>query len=330
MLIMPGCLDIWITTQVRPDGSLEQTILFKGDSAEIVDVRFALMKEGDWEKKWTKIEKDKFELVVSKEFKSVKELNASMNPADTNLQVVRVNASLKRKFRWFFTRYEFSETILEANPFKVLDYHKYLTDEETRLISMTEETRKTDPGYDSVKYKIAEQHFEDFVYRSMYEVFYTQLVSVLTEVKSFTLSKQELESKKEIIYRYLVDSVKGSDTDDILKGIETIVNHPDIPVIRSKYADRFDHFQEKMKFHESACDDSYKFSIRMPGLLLQTSSPKVKGSETGWDLTYYDFFFRDYLMTAESRKVNPWAFIVAGLVLLVALVSLVMAALKKR
>ena len=146
VLIMPGCLDIWITTRINPDGSLTQTIALQGDSAEIADAKFNCMNEAGWKKDWTKPEKDKFKLVMSKDFKSVEELNKTMNPSDTSLHLVRVNATLHRKFRWFFTRYVYEETVLNANPYKGLNYHDYLTDEEVRLISLTEEVRKTDPG----------------------------------------------------------------------------------------------------------------------------------------------------------------------------------------
>jgi len=331
ILFMPGCLDIRITTLIRPNGSIEQTIQFQGeDSTEIANANFALLKEEGWKKEWTKPEKDKFKLTVSKEFKSVKELNASMNPADTNQLVIRVHASLDRKFRWFFTRYVYTETVLRASPYRSLDYHAYLTDEDVRLISMNEEDRKADPGFDSVKYKSAEKQFDEFLYRSMCEDFYDQLLSVLADDKSLTLSKKDLGSKKEILFRFLIDSLNTDTTDSILLAANKIINHPDIELIRAKYLSRFDGFQARMKFYGSTSDDSYKFAIRMPGLLLQTNSPKIEGSETGWDLSYYDFFFKDYTMTAESRKVNTWAFIVAGLVLLVALVSLITLLLRKR
>lgn len=330
IFILPGCLDIWITTQIHPDGSIGQIIVFQGDSAEIAEVPFALMKEDDWKKEWTKPEKDKFKLVVSKEFKSVKQLNKTMNPADTNLQVVRINAVLHRKFRWFFTRFEYEETILNANPFAGLNYHKYLTDEEIRLISLSEDNRKTDPGFDTAHYKITEKKFEEYLFHCIYEEFYRELESVLSDHKELTLNKLELESKKDLMYSTLVDSATGDTPDDILKRLEPIIQHPDIQVIRSKYLRDFDPFKDKLKFYESASDDNYKFTIRMPGLLLQTNSPKIEGSETGWELTYYDMFFKDYTMTAESRMVNTWAFIVAGLILLLALAGLATAVRKKR
>jgi len=344
ILILPGCLDIRITTQINPNGSLRQTIVFKGDSTEIAEVQFAFMKESDWKREWAKlekekrqiseskeVEKDQYQLTVSKEFKSVSDLNKSMNPADTSMQSVRINATLHRKFRWFYTNYIYSETVLNSNPFKGLDYHAYLTNEDVRLMSLSEETRKADPGYDSTQYKEGtDKRFEEFLYRSMFETFYRELTGVLAQDKSLTLRKQDLDAKKDVLYRFLIDSVKNDKTDDLLAGVDRVINHPDIRIIRSKYLSKFDSFQRKMKFYESANDDSYKFAIRMPGLLLQTNSPKIEASETGWELTYYDFFFKDYTMTAESRRVNTWAFIVAGFVLLVALGSMITALLRKR
>jgi len=331
VLIMPGCLDIWITTQILPNGSIKQTIQFQGkDSAEIADANFAFLKEGDWKREWTKPEKEKFQLTISKDFKSVDELNALMNPADTNKHLIRINASLQRKFRWFFTRYIYNETVLMSNPFNSLDYHKYLSDEDIKMICLTDENRKNDPGYDSVRYKATENRFEDYLFRSMYEDFYRELQSVISDDQSLTLSIQELDSKKDTMFRYLIDSVKNDGTDDLLQGVGQVINHPDIQVIRQKYLNRFDGFRKKMEFYNSTSDDSYKFSIRMPGLLLQTNSQKIEGSDTGWELTYYDFFFKDYTMTSESRMVNKWAFIVAGLVLLIAVGSLFAALMRKR
>lgn len=330
LVSLPGCLDIWVTTQIKPDGSVEQTLVFSGDSTEIANASFGCMKEGDWKKEWTKPEKDKYKLVVSKKFRSVKELNKTMNPADTTQLVIRIQASLQRKFRWFFTRFVYSQTVLAANPFVKLDYHSYLTGEEVRLLKLTEETRKTDPGYDSVNYKKTEKHFEDFLFRSMYEDFYQQLLTVLSEDKSLTLSREEMDSKKEYVYHFLIDSVKNDATDDLLIGVGKVINHPDIQVIRTKYPDRFEGFQKKLEFFGPTSDDTYRFTLRLPGLLLGTNSTQIKGSETGWNLSYYDFFFEDYTMTAESRKVNNWAFIVAGLLVLAALASLIMMAIRKR
>ncbi len=164
----------------------------------------------------------------------------------------------------------------------------------------------------------------------MYEDFYQRLYSILVEDKSLTLSKQQLDGNKENIFEYLIDSIKGDNSEDILTGFEKVLHHPDIQVIKSKYLSRFDEFQKKMKFYQSSSDDSYKFNIRMPGLLLGTNSSKIEGSTLNWEVTYYDFYFFDYTMKAESRMVNAWAFIVAGLILLAAIGGFVSLIRKKR
>jgi hypothetical protein len=318
-LIMPGCLDIWITTQVNSDGSLVKTLAFQGDSAEIAEVRFACLKEEGWKQEWSKPEKDKHKLQISKEFKSVKELNESMNPADTTRLVIRTNSVLHRKFRWFFTRYVYEETVLQANPFRRLDYHKFLSDDELRLIGLQEESREADPEYDSLKYKETEKRFEDFLLRSMYEDFHQTLLSVLNDDHSLKLTAEEVNSRKEEIFHFLVDSVKGDSPEEILTGIGKKLNTTDIELIKNNHLNRFDGFRQRMEFFNVTNDDNYKFATRLPGILLETNSTKIEGAQAGWDLSYYDFFFRDYRMTAESRMVNSWAFIVAGMVVLAAL-----------
>jgi hypothetical protein len=328
--ILPGCLDIWITTRINPDGSIGQTIVFEGDSTEIAEVPFAFMNEEGWKREWTRIDKDKNKLVVSKEFASVKEFNESMNPADTNLLTIRVNASLQRKFRWFFTRYVYEETIVKANPFGKLDHAAYFTDDDIRWIAMDEDIREKDPEYDSVRIQNLESRFEDYLLRSMYEEFHLSLLAVLDEDKTLTLKREDLDSQKETIYRFLIDSVKGEETDEILEGIGKVIAHPDLITIREKHLHRFDRFQDKMQFFSETSDDNYKFTVRMPGLLLQTNSKEISGSEIAWDIDYYEFFFRDVTLTAESRMVNSWAFIVAGIILLLSLAGLITSLIRKR
>ena len=323
MLTLPGCLDIWITTQIRPDGSLSQSIAFQGDSAEIADVRFGCMRENGWKKEWTKPEKDKYKLVLTRDFRSVKDLNTSMNPADTSQSLIRTQSTLQRKFRWFFTRFEYEQKALKANPYPWINYHDYLTSEDVRLISLSDDGRKSDPAYDSIAYKITEKKFEDYVYRSMYEDLYRTLVSILREDHSLTLTPDVLSTKKETMYHYLIDSLNGDSSEEILRGIGHVINHPDIETIRGKYINRFDGFQERMNFYQSCSDDNYKFAIRMPGLLLQSNSQKIEGAQAGWDLPYYRFFFEDFTMSAESRVINTWAFVVAGIILLIAAAGLI-------
>jgi hypothetical protein len=330
ILLLPGCLDIWITTRINTNGSIEKTIVFQGDSSEIAEFPFALLKDDGWKKEWSIPEKDKHKLVVSKEFKSVKEMNSIMNPADTSLLVIRTNSTLNRKFRWFFTRFEYREKILAANPFKAANYKDYITDEEIRLITMDEEVRKADPNFDSVAYKSAEKKFMDFLFRGMFEDFHQELLSIINDDQSLTITKQQLNKQKEEIFRFLVDSVKGSSAEDILDGFNKIIQHPDFETIKINHLKRFDGFKAKVEFFESTSDDNFNFIIRMPGLLLETNSPAIEGSETSWKPDYYDFFFKDFELTASSRVVNTWAFIVAGLIFLFALTGLITTWRKRR
>ena len=160
--------------------------------------------------------------------------------------------------------------------------------------------------------------------------FYEILVQTLQEDPSLTLKQPQLEPRKEEMYQYLINNGPGDGADSILFRLNDLIKHPDLDVVAARHLDRFKPFLTRQKFYNESSDDSYKFAIRMPGLLLQTNSNKIEGAQAGWELSWYDFFFRDYRMTAESRKVNTWAFVVAGILALIALAGLITALLKKR
>ena len=54
----------------------------------------------------------------------------------------------------------------------------------------------------------------------------------------------------------------------------------------------------------------------MPGILTETNSPSTKGNIVSWNVNTYSFLFEDITMEAESRVINKWMFILAGVILL--------------
>ena len=55
-----GCLDYTITTQVNADGSLDRTIVVRGDSASIFDGSINIPSDSTWEisTKWEEVKKN--------------------------------------------------------------------------------------------------------------------------------------------------------------------------------------------------------------------------------------------------------------------------------
>ncbi len=331
LLFLPGCLDIYLTTQLFPNGEIEKTVVIKGDSTDIPGAPFFFMKDTSWTRKWVDgDEKDKKNLVLTRRFKSVDDLNEIMNPEDTTIQTIRVRANLKRKFRWFFTYFDYSETVLKADPFKTRDWREFLTDEELRLIKIDDEDqRKADPGYDEQVYKLTDKKYEQFLIRSVFDCYINTLSSGIRDDPDFLTLKGEIESRRDDLYNYLVDSAKAEDSENLLIAMDKFFNEDKFTALIEKNPEPFDLFDRKMEFWSDISANSYKFIIRMPGLLMETSSTQVQGTENRWELKSDDFYFDEYSMSCESRVINKWAFWVAGIILVLAIL-LVINGLRKR
>jgi hypothetical protein len=319
-LFLPGCLDIYLTTHIFPNGEIEKTIVIKGDSADIFKAPFFFMQDTGWAVKWVPGDNDKLNYVMTKRFKSFRDLNKTMNPEDTLIQVIRVNSDLRRKFRWFFTYFDYKETIFKTDPYKTQNWRDYLTEKELRLLKITDEdARKADPEYNEQEYKEIEKKYNDFITRSAMEYFYRMMDPMFMKEPSLAEIKQELVTRKEKLYRYLVDSSNVEESRDILKEMGKFLSKPEIIMLGEKYPDAFDLFDRKMKFWDNLGANSYKFIIRMPGLLMATNSTQIQGNETRWEFQNNDIYFDDVVLTCESRMINRWAFWVAGLILVLAI-----------
>jgi len=63
---------------------------------------------------------------------------------------------------------------------------------------------------------------------------------------------------------------------------------------------------------------------------LTYDSNKIEGNNLSWNVDFFDAYFNDYVMNAESRVVNIWAFVVTGLAIAFLLFGLIIKLFKKK
>jgi len=66
---------------------------------------------------------------------------------------------------------------------------------------------------------------------------------------------------------------------------------------------------------------SMTYKLMMPGNILQPSDAVIHGDTLSWRLTAYRMIPSDYIITAQSRQANIWAFILTGMIMLAAVGS---------
>lgn len=330
LLVLPGCLDIFFTTEVKPNGEIVKTIVFEGDSAEILAVYFPFMNNESWEREWFPMdEKDKTKLVLTKTFKNAKLAAKDLNPPDT-IPYIRFQPELNKKFRWFFSYYEYNDLLLATNPFTKIDWKDYIPEEMIDLIMLDEEEREADPRYQEEEYKSLEKNFENYLLSSAFEEFYQLLLQTIEQNPQPTLNADILGAKKAELYKAAIEAPNNDDVRAILESIYPLLDSTALFTAYQKDRAPLDYFDKKLRLFDSSFDDNLVFTIRMPGLLINTNSSKIEGNSLTWDMDFFQAFFKDYPMKAESRVVNTWAFVVTGFLFLFLLAGLIWSSVKRR
>ncbi len=328
LFVLPGCLDIYFTTEIKPNGEISKTVVFEGDSSEILNAYFPFMEDESWKREWIYIDKDKSKLILSKTFKNAKQAGLDLNP-DDSLPYIRFQPEFKKKFRWFFSYYEYNDLLLALNPFDKIDWREYLTEDEVDLILMDEEDREADPRYIKIEYETTEKRFEEYLLHSGFEEFFQLFIQAMKKTNEISLKEEDIFAKKQELYKLTVES-KNDNVEDILVSFQTILDSTDVNRIGEQNKDFLGYVDKKIDFFENAFVDDLHFTIRMPGLLINTNSNQIEGNSLSWEVDSFDAYFKDYSMTAESRIVNIWAFVVAGLAVAILFFSLIWSVFRRK
>jgi len=329
LFVLPGCLDIYFTTEIKPNGEITKTVVFEGDSTEILNVYFPFIEDESWEREWIYIDKDKSKLILSKTFKNAKQAGLDLNP-DDSIPMIRFQPELKRKFRWFFSYFEYTDLMLATNPFDKIDWREYLTEDEVDLIPMDEEDRESDPRYIKADYETAEKRFEDYLLNSGFEEFFQLFIQALKNTNGISLKEEDVVNQKQELFKLAVDADDNDSIEGILASFFGVLDSTDVNKIKVQNVELLGYFDQKLDFFEEVFDDNLHFTIRMPGLLISTNSNQIEGNSLSWEVDSFDSFFKDYPMTAESRIINIWAFVVAGLAVAILLFSLIWGVVRRK
>jgi hypothetical protein len=191
------------------------------------------------------------------------------------------------------------------------------------------------------------QKIEEWIARSLYETLFTRLRDAIVNLHDPDLPVERFEAKKEDVFRRLVkvssdgllrdfDSVLAEQTsykgrsvvlfqgntitenglNAFTEVLADVMKSPRVTMLRdSAYAawkewadtiDRSAHLQ-----------GVFVNTVAMPGIVVRTNSPLIEGSTLIWKFDGEQYGLGDYVMEAESRVENLWAFGIAGAVAVV-------------
>ena len=142
LLFMGSCLDYTVTTRVNQDGSIFRQYRVRGDSAKVFEGSLMIPSGPEWkissrmepkDKNDSLSEKSQYVYEASRTFGSIDELRDWLD-TDTSIGTIKPIVSLKKKFRWFYTYYEYSEVYPMSFPFQKIPVDSFLTEMEQSVI----------------------------------------------------------------------------------------------------------------------------------------------------------------------------------------------------
>ena len=239
---------------------------------------------------------------------------------------IKTMSSLKKKFRWFYTYYTYKEVYPKIKTFDNVPFSAYMTSDEASFWF----TGKPDllKGMNGVEIREyigdLENKYNSWFTHNLWNIEYKALLANYDLLDPKPVSKKRLEQARDSVFKKNMTFNKNGEMelemdkclDNYYKttAFSTFWDKKESPM--KKFEDNLDSL-EFIKYFTTSID----YKLLLPGKIIEPDNAVVHGDTLVWRLTAYRMVTSDYEITAQSRKVNLWAFILSGLIVVIAIGS---------
>ncbi len=320
-IALSSCREISIKTTINYDGSFTRTIIIKGDSTEVLDMDLPYPVDSSWMKEVHRDTADSnaYICILSKSYKGVDELNSEIrNDSSWRKQIDR-EVTISKRFMFFYSFLTYKQVYRAANTFDT-DFHSYLNKEDILWISGV----NTPVNWkDSIRYDSAEARLDSYYKNTLVYEISLALEKGIAKLNDPQLNTIDLSNYSDSISAHVMGWSSGS-YDNSIDALIEWTQKPGLSALHNIKPPIFKELEDKDEFSDNLLfDEEYTHEVEMPGLITETNSTMIVGNTVSWEIKPLSYFFEDYEMTAESRVVNYWAFILSGFVVLLLLIALI-------
>jgi hypothetical protein len=327
LISVTSCREIEVKTIVNEDGSFTRIITVTGDSSDVFKQDLPYPVDETWEKAQRKDTSDAgdYILTYTKTYENSKILNEELASDTSWRKNLDRRIDVKRGFGFFYSYLTYREVYKAANPFNLIDYREYLTEEDLIWLSGNKVALNSE---DSVRIEQAEERVEKF----LQEAITLEIIQVVEEGIE-QLDNSSIDPKQVVLYHdsivSMVDKWDFGSVSDFIEYYANWTGNDEVLKLYELDPPIFKEIDEDMAALEKVFEmESYRIHVEVPGLITETNSLTLKGNQVSWAVTVQSFLLRDYEMVVKSRVVNVWAFWVAGSVLLLLVIVLILKARK--
>lgn len=325
------------TTRVNPDGTIVRSErISPADSLAGLQTGFPPWVDSTWNIQFVRTEGRALSKTATKVFSSVEEMNRIFRGEKGTALAFR--GDLEKRFRWFFTDFVYRETCLEWNPFDQVPITDYVTRSEIdlwfryELFRSDQQQKPFATRGDSLALRDAQDRGSEWQMRSMFESYFAAFVKGVKSLNDPSLPPTSVLKQKEKLYALSRPLFEHSPNN--LEPVHALFARTlgSIPARRAIELGKagFELHAKKIEFLERMItSEGVVANIEMPGLVIDTNAPSLKGNTATWEDIRWRTYLGDFEMRVHSRMINWWAVVVTGILLAVA-VSFTIAGMVRR
>ncbi|MCK5839803.1 MAG: hypothetical protein KAG99_08140 [Bacteroidales bacterium] len=319
IIVFSSCREISINTIVNKDGSFTRIVTITGDSAQVFKPDLPYPVDHTWEKEFKKdtTGSDNYVMTYTKFFDNSTLLNQEINEDTSWRKRINRNIIVERKLGFFYSYVVYKETIGAANPFNLLDYKDYISKED--MLWLTGKKLALNSS-DSSKIKQAEDTAEEYLEKVVTAEIVAVLKKSIEQLNSPVIDPNQVDIYRDSIALKVNDWNFNSST-EFVDYLAEWTNNSNFHKLKTLNSTLFENLDDNMIFVVGVFEmEDYKVTVELPGIITETNSLSTKGNKVLWNVNASSIIFEDYNMIVESRVVNSWMFIIAGVVLLLLIV----------
>ena len=356
ILLVPSCTPkpINMLTGINPDGSCYRefsdtpdSLFLMGDKSEKHNP-FPVFIDSNWQISWTlgdskprtdfplskatfdsiknKSQKSKENIVVRirRNYQSVEDLDSQFRLKNANdWGKVTVKHRLEKKFRWFYTYYTYKETYKKLKLNFDIPIEKYMTKEEAQFwFTGKPDMTKGMNGLEVREYVgQIEDNYNKWVVRNLWNEEFKVVLKNYNSLALKPVSKEKLRTLNDSIFN---SNINSSMDLDITKALNTFFKTNAFSMLSEKENGPLKKYDEDTNLRFAFFfSQAINYKLCLPGDIIQANNAVVDGETLTWKLTPQRLIPDDYILEAQSRKANIWAFILTGLIVIIALGSFI-------
>jgi hypothetical protein len=235
----------------------------------------------------------------------------------------KIHNSLETKFRWFYTYFTYKEIYPKLDEKFSLPISRYLTrDESDFYFNGNQSLIKGMNGVEIHEFtKVLDEKINKWLQHNFWNDSYDKIILCYDSIGFKTVSKEKLIQEKDSAFYVCYDELNKDEK--LEKCLDKYFKTTEF----SKNLEKNPYFNQMIGNSENAKFDCFfnalDYNLIMPGKLIQTNSQIIHRDTLQWKITAYRMVLNDCMISATSRVANVWAFIVSGLLVLLAIGSFI-------